>query len=309
MNPNVSILVPVYNSDDSLNELVEQLLDVFKQRPESFEIVFVNDGSPNPKSWEVLCELQQKHPEVIRCFDLLRNFGRAAALLCGFNQVKGEYVIMMDDDLQHNPYDIPKLLEFKSFDLVIACFEEKKHGYFKRKMSDLKGWIESYLIGKPKDIKNSSFKLINHKIIDEICKMHISNPFISGLLFYFSRNIKNVPLVHGKRKYGETNFTSIKLIRQFSNLLINNSSFLLRVVSYLGICFSVFGFVLGMIYIYRYLFVGVNIRGWITLVLLNLITSGLILFSIGVFGEYFIRLLKLSEKRPSYAIRSRKETE
>jgi len=303
----ISILIPVYNSDLSLRELVVRINEVFQNILMSYEIVFINDGSPNPKTHSMLMELFDNHKDIVRCFELRRNFGRPAALMCGFTQCKGEYIIMMDDDLQHDPEYIPEFLKQKEHDVVIASFKNKKHNFFKRITSDIKGWFDYKLIGKPRHIRNSSYKMIKQSVIVSINRMNVTSPFISGLLFYVTRDIINIEIEHRKRKHGKTGFTLKKMSQQFFNLLFNNSSFLLKVVSYTGIMFSIIGFVLSMYYLIRYFTARTIIQGWTSLIILNLITSGLILFSLGVFGEYFIRIIHLTEKRPSYVIKNKME--
>lgn len=303
----ISILICVYNSSESLKILVEKIKKVLSPTEYSFEIVFIDDGSHNVETWKTIENLYESNKEVVKAHQLMRNFGRPSALMCGFSKCSGDYIIMMDDDLQHDPQYILNFLNSKEHDVVIAHFEDKKHNLFKRVVSDIKGYFDYKLIGKPRHIKNSSFKMIKKPIIDCINNLSVTNPFISGLIFYATRDIVNIKIKHNSREYGDSGFTLRKMIRQFMNLLFNNSSFLLRMVSYLGIIFSFFGFILAIVYLGRYFIYGSNFPGWTSIFVLNIITSGLILFSLGIFGEYFIRIIQLSEKRPSYVIRQSKE--
>ncbi|MBN2757950.1 MAG: glycosyltransferase family 2 protein [Bacteroidales bacterium] len=298
-----SIVIPVFNSSKSLIEIVERIKNVFiNEIKQTYEIIFVDDGSSNIITWPTLKKLTAEN-NAITIVKLMRNFGKSSAVLCGFSYVKGNYVIMMDDDLQHFPEDIPKLIIQKKHDIVIAEFKEKKHSFFKQKSSNIKGWFDYKLIGKPKHIKNSAFILINSKIIRAINNLNISNPFISALLFFVSKDIVNVECTHGNRIEGKTGYTFKKLIIQFSNLLINNSSYLLKSVAYIGVTFSIFSFFMIIYYLYRYFFHGIDVTGWLTLVILTLLIGGLILFSIGVIGEYLIRIIKGIEKKPAFIVR------
>jgi len=306
-NPDISILICAYNSDKSLEILTKNIIEIFSNLEETFNIIFVDDGSSNKNTWTTIESLHSAYPKLVKGYSLMRNFGRPSALLCGFKKCDGKYLIMMDDDLQHDPYYIPEFLKYKIHDVVIAHFVTKEHNFIKRTFSDIKGYFDYKLIGKPKDIKNSSYKMIKRPIIDSINQMNIFNPFISGLLFHATRDLVNVKIIQKKREYGKSGFTLNKMLSQFMNLMFNNSSFMLRVISYLGILFSFFGLILTLFYLYRYVFYDSNVPGWTSLIVLNLVTSGIILFSLGVFGEYFIRIIKLAENRPSYVIRSKCE--
>ncbi len=300
-----SIVIPVYNSSDSLFELVDRIKHVFqKEIKQTYEIIFINDASPNKKSWPSLKKIAESNNN-ISIINLMRNFGRSSAVLCGFSNVKGNYVIIMDDDLQHFPEDIPKLIAKKEHDIVIAEFKNKKHSLFKRVTSRIKGWFDYKLIGKPKHIKNSAFLLVNSKIINAINQLNVSNPFISALLFFVSKDIVNVQCNHGNRIHGETGYTLKKLLHQFSNLIINNSSFLLKLVAYIGVTFSSFSFLLILYYTFRYFYFGINVSGWFTLVSITLLIGGLILLSIGIIGEYLIRIISGIEKKPAFIVREK----
>lgn len=303
----LSIVVTVFNSDKSLIELVSAIKSSCKDSPyvESYEIVFVDDGSSNTNTWPTLLSLKDKNPKHVRCVKLSRNFGRPSALLCGFSLVKGENVLMMDDDLEHDPKFIDDFMKLKDHDLVIAHFKNKTHGFIKRLNSDIKGYFDYKLTGKPKHIKNSAYKLIKIELIKNINQMTISQPFVSGLLFFLTDDIVNISIEHKKRKYGKSGYTFSKMIKQFLSLLYNNSTLLLKLVSYMGMIIAALSFAIGIFYIIRYFNNGVGVPGWTSLILITLFTSGTILLSLGVFGNYFIRLMHISENRPSYVIKER----
>jgi glycosyltransferase involved in cell wall biosynthesis len=304
-NIRYSIVIPVFNSQDSLFELTERINGVFKKTiKESYEVIFVDDGSQNINTWSTVKQIVNGNSNV-NAIRLMRNFGRSSAVLCGFSNVKGDYIIVMDDDLQHFPEDIPNLISKNAHDIVIASFKNKKHSFFKRITSRIKGWFDYKLIGKPKHIKNSAFLLIKREVINAITELNISNPFISALLFFVSKDIVNVSCNHGSRLYGKTGYTLKKLFTQFSNLLINNSSILLKTVAYIGITFSILSFLSIFYYAYRFIYFGINVSGWFTLVTLTLLIGGLILFSLGIIGEYLIRIIGGIEKKPAFIIREK----
>ena len=304
-NVEYSIIIPVYNSDSSLIELNERIKNVFKNIiNKSYELIFIDDGSDNIYTWDVLEKLSNENNKVT-VIQLMRNFGKSSALICGFSFVKGKFVIIMDDDLQHLPEDIPLLLKQREHDIVIAEFKQKKHSIFKRVSSRIKGWFDYKLIGKPKHIKNSAFILVKREVINAINKLNILNPFLSALLFYITKDIVNVTCNHGDRQYGKSGYTLSKLLKQFSNLIINNSSLLLRVVAYIGVSFSLISFILIVYYAYRYFVIDISLFGWHTIITLVLFIGGLILFSVGIIGEYLIRIISGVEKKPPYIIRDK----
>jgi dolichol-phosphate mannosyltransferase/undecaprenyl-phosphate 4-deoxy-4-formamido-L-arabinose transferase len=297
-----SIVIPVYNSTNSLQELADRLDIVFKKLNVSYEIIFVDDASPNAATWPLLEKLAQTHKN-IRCFQLMRNFGKPGAMICGLEQSIGEYIITMDDDLQHFPEDIPKLISLNKHDVVVGAFSNKEHSLFKKFGSNVHGWFENKIIGKPKHIKNSPFKLIKGQVVRAALEIKTPYPHIGALLFYVTKDIAMIEVGHGKRMYNKTGFTLKKMIQTFSHLLINNSSFLLQKMAFLGISISILSFILGLYFLVKKITVGTPVQGWTSLAIINLFLGGLILFSIGVVGEYLIRIINGIERRPSFIVR------
>lgn len=298
-----SVVIPVYNSSQSLKEIVDEVESVFQSKIEArFEIIFVDDASPNQSTWPVIRSLCDGHSGV-RGIRLMRNFGKPGALFCGLHAAKGNYIITMDDDLQHNPADIPALIERQEHDVVIGRFRKKKHSIFKVISSKITGWFDYKLIGKPKHISNSPFKLFNREVLNSVLQFKTAHPFISALVFYATTDIVNVDLTHHKRKYEVTGYTFRKMTRQFSNLIINNSSLLLKLIAFLGIIIASMSFVLAIYLIFKKIFIGINTPGWTTTMVVMLLTSGLVLFSIGIMGEYLIRIINNVEKKPPFLIR------
>src|SRR6266567_3161592 len=146
----VSIVVPVYDSP-SCEALTEGIEAVFRTLPDEYEIILVDDGSPDARVWPALERLAREH-EHVRCLQLTRNFGQQAATLCGLREARGDVMITLDDDLQHDPADIPLLLGGADHDIVIAQFETKEHGFFRRVASRVKGVFDEIVIEKPKHL-------------------------------------------------------------------------------------------------------------------------------------------------------------
>ena len=144
-----SVVVPVYNTTDTLKELVDRLDNVFTSVvQETFEIILIDDASPNPGTWKVMEQLAEQYHRV-KIIQLRRNFGKAGAVLCGFDQAQGEYIFTLDDDLQHFPEDIPKFIDQREHDVVMGAYIRKNHPLLKRITSHIKGWFDWKVAGKP----------------------------------------------------------------------------------------------------------------------------------------------------------------
>ena len=301
----VSVVIPVFNSP-VLPELVARLEAVFlAQARTSLEIILVDDGSPDPRVWEEIEELarQRRHLVALR---LTRNFGQHAATLCGLAEAPGEFVVTLDDDLQHAPEDIPALLAaLEHADVAIAQFEVRRDGLLRRLASRVKGVFDFWLIGKPGHLRLSAFRALRRVVVDGTLATRTPYPYLPALMFDVTRSVVGVPVSHYARPVGPSGYTGRKLLRMFSDLLVNNSSLVLRVVGWIGIATSMIGFVLAAVVIYRRLFDQIAVKGWASLFTAVLVIGGLLLFSLGVVGEYLVRIIESSEARPAYFVRDR----
>ena len=298
-----SIIIPVYNSTNSLIQLVDRIEKVFNNEiGEDYEIVFVDDHSPNPETWPVLEKLSKNNKKV-KSIQLTRNFGQQAATLCGMENSKGEYVVTMDDDLQHLPEEIIKLIDHKEHDIVIGSMQNKKHSMFKRVTSRIKGWFDYVIIGKPKHIRLSPFRLIKRNVVSGMLQIKTPKPFIPALMFYVTKDIYNVKVNHSARLEGKSNYSFFRMVSLFSNLLINNSSLLLRILGVLGILISFASFSYGAFILIKKLIYNESPVGWTSVIVTVLMLGGMILFSIGVIGEYLIRIISGIESKPTFLIK------
>ena len=302
-NPEYSVVIPVYNSDDSLVELTQRISHVFTKEVQApFEIILIDDASPNQNTWKTLQVLTDKSHNII-AVQLQRNFGRVNAILCGLDHVSGNYVIVMDDDLQHAPEDIPLLLAEKEHDVVMAAFREKKHTFQQKLTSAIKSWFDEKALGKPSHIQNSAFVLLKIDIVRKMRKIRTANPILAALIYYTTRDVVNVSVKHFDRKYGQSNFDISKRWALFKNLLINNSDYPLKALRTGGLLIFVFNLLLSLYYVFRRVLYQITVPGFTTLVTINLMMGGLILLSLGIIGEYIYRLLVNVEHKPAYIVR------
>ena len=304
-----SVVVPVYNSEHTLHELYERVSKVFDETlQEEFEMILVDDGSKD-HSYEVMEELHDKDNRV-KIIQQARNFGQHPALLCGFKYVKGDFIITMDDDLQHPPEEIPKLVkvmnERDDVDVIIAKYEGRQHNIIRRMGTWVSVYATSKMLKKPRDLEITSFRLIRRFIVDAIVKMDVHLPQIGNLLVQTSNRIINVPVHHDARKYGKSGYSFKRLAKDLIYDITTNSAFPLIVVRDLGITSFIISVVLALFYLFRYFLYGVSVEGWTTLVLFMLGYNGVILLSIGIIGEYLMHILDEAKKMPNYVERRKK---
>ncbi|MEM7562213.1 MAG: glycosyltransferase family 2 protein [Pseudomonadota bacterium] len=300
--PAFSVVVPVYNTVDSLEEIARKTKAVFTGLGIKYELIFVDDGSANVKTWPTLVDLSN-NDDCVTAIQLSRNFGQQSATMCGIRQSKGDFVITMDDDLQHNPDDIPKLIGQSDHDIVIAQFIKKRHGFFKRVTSRIKGIFDTIIIGKPRHIQLSPFRMINRSTIDGMLSINTANPLIPALMMFVSKDIVGVPINHHDRSEGKSNYTLRRMFRMFNHLIIGNSSLLLKVIGYVGMLMAFLSLIFGLIIVINQLFASSFAVGWSSVMVTVLFVGGMLLFSMGIIGEYLIRIISGTESRPSYVIR------
>ncbi len=298
-----SVVVPVYNSEESLMELFESLKGVFSRMNKSFEVIFVNDCSRDT-SYEVLKTISKENSDVI-VINLTKNYGQQNALMCGFNFCSGNYVITMDDDLQNSPEDIAKLYQkiSEGYDAVFGTYTKKQHNIFKNAASYFIRKLNHLLFLKNNKLRFSSFRIIKKSIIDEIKTIKTPFPYISGMILTVSNYIANVEVEHFSRKYGKSSYSLRKLISLSFNLLINYSSFPLRFTGALGLMISVSLFFIVGLFVLRKLFLGTAPAGWTTLIVLVSFNNAVILIIFFLLGEYISRILKELAKVRQYSIR------
>jgi len=298
-----SVVVPVYNSEQSLTELFERLKRVFNGMNKTFEVIFVNDHSKD-NSYKVLKEIYGKNEDVT-VIDLMKNYGQHNALMCGFNHCNGKFIITIDDDLQNPPEEIPKLYQkvINGYDAVFGTYYTKQHKNYKNIGSYMIGKLNNKIFSTENKINFSSFRILKKPIIDEIKLMRTPFPYISGMVLSITNSVANVEVNHSKRKYGKSSYNLRKLLNLSLNLLINYSSIPLRFIGTLGLIISGISFLLGCIYILRKLLLGTPPAGWTTIVVLLSFYNSIILIIFFILGEYISRILRELSNFRQFTIR------
>jgi len=304
-NKNISVVVPVYNSSKSLLELHSRLISILKKISSHYEIIMVDDGSRD-NSYSVMKDIRINDPNV-KIIKLLKNFGQHNAVVCGFNYVGGDYIVTIDDDLQNPPEEIPMLLNklLDGFDVVIGVPVQKKHNLLRKIGSAVIMKLCNWILGYPKEIRQSSFRILRKIAVDNIIKIKTSYPYLPGYIAQVVSfdKIVNVKIKHVKRKYGSSNYSLRRLLKLTLNLLINYSSLPLRIISIIGLLSSISSIIYGIFLIIRKLVSQtIVLEGWTSIIVLVAFIGGLILFSLGIIGEYLKRIINEISKRNQYII-------
>jgi undecaprenyl-phosphate 4-deoxy-4-formamido-L-arabinose transferase len=303
----LSIVVPVFRSEDCLEALVAAIAGALAPTGRSYEVVLVNDFSPD-NSWAVIESICARNPRVVGV-DLRKNFGQDNAIITGMRIARGKYVAVMDDDLQHHPSDLPALLARieQGFDVVYAEFRAKKQKLWKNFGSWFNGRVAEWVINKPRDVYLSPYKIIRGEVAETICAYEGPDPYIDGLLFQVTARIAQVPVDHHPRYAGRSTYTFWKSVRVWARLAVSFSAKPLRLVTWFGLLFAVFGLLLAVaVVVYRLRWpedFSRETAGWASLMVALLVVGGIQMIFFGVLGEYAGRTFLNVNRKPQSAIR------
>lgn len=302
--PELSLVIPVYNGSRTIGPLVEHVMKVFGTA--SFEIVLVNDGSSDT-SEAVCAELASKFPQHVSFVHLSRNFGEHNAVLAGFTQARGRYIAVLDDDGQNPPEEIVRMLDElkrKNLDVVYGHYIEKKHSWFRNLGSRFNDRIATLMLHKPRELYLSSFKVMNRFIVDEITKYHGPFPYTDGLIYRVTRNIGQIPVEHRASAGGSSRYTFRRLVRLWLNMFLNFSIKPLRLSIYVGLLTSVLSVVALIAIVIDRLWITPNVTLGIPTVLGTIVLlAGIQLMILGLVGEYLGRLYLDHTGTPQYVVR------
>jgi len=300
----LSIVVPAYRSARCLPELARRVQHEVGAHFDSYELILVNDGSPD-ESWEVIVQLTREYDFVIG-IDLRRNVGQDNAIMAGLNVASGEVIVIMDDDLQHDPSDISTLHHRlqDGFDVVYAHFERKRQALWKNVGSWFNDRFAMMVLGKPKDIYMSPYKALRREVVDEIIKYGGPYPYVDGLIFTVTSNITDVPATHHSRFAGEGNYNLVRSIGVWLKLATGFSVIPLRMVTFLGGVISLLSFLLAFYFVLETLVLKREPSGWPSMIVAVLFIGGVQLIGIGAVGEYIGRIFMTQNHRPQFTIKA-----
>jgi len=301
--PGLSVLVPVYNSQDSLPELVARLEPVLRAAAEKFEVLLINDGSRDG-SWQVVERLAAQH-EWVRGLNLMRNYGQHNALLCGLRAARLDTIVTIDDDLQNPPEEIPKLLAKlgEGFDVVYGPPEEQQHGLLRDVASTITKLVLQGAMGAETARHISAFRAFRTRLRDALADYRSPLVNLDVLLTWGTTRFAAVKVRHDARRHGTSNYTVRKLVVHALNMATGFSTWPLRLASLGGFLFTLFGIGIFVFVVGRYMVQGTPVPGFPFLASIIAIFSGAQLFALGVIGEYLARIHMRGMERPTYAVR------
>ena len=300
----ITIVIPVYNSEDTIETLVLQLVAELSDLY-SLEIVLVNDGSTDD-SERICINLFDQYPSVIRFYSLAKNVGEHNAVMAGLNHVSGDYIVIMDDDFQNPISEVIKLVQagIKSDnDVIYTFYEKKRHALWRNAGSRFNDKVANMMLEKPKDLYLSSFKLINRFLVKEIIKYELPFPYIDGLILRTTDKIGKIKVEHQERLDGQSGYTVRKLIRLWLNMFTNFSILPLRVSIFIGFVFSFMGLLLGINTVFEKIANPNLPLGWASLIIITCIFAGVQLIALGMIGEYVGRIFLSQNRKPQFTIR------
>jgi glycosyltransferase involved in cell wall biosynthesis len=301
----LSVVVPVYRAEQTLDALYARLVPVLEANSERFEIIFVEDCGGD-RSWEVIERLSEADPRV-KGIGLRRNFGQHNALLCGIRAAHGAVIVTLDDDLQNPPEEIPKLLRSldQGNDVVYGTPQRQRHGLLRDMASRVTKIALQHAMGAETARNVSAFRAFRTRVRSGFSRYR--SPFVSidVLLTWGTTRFAAVTVRHDPRAAGASGYTVRKLISHAVNMMTGFSALPLQVASIIGFVFTLFGVAVLFYVLGRYLISGSNVPGFPFLASVIAIFSGAQLFAIGVIGEYLARMHFRSMERPPYVVRAR----
>lgn len=295
-----SLIVPVYNSASTLPKLLEACEHSLSL--DDTQIIFINDFSSD-NSWEVLLQLKKQSQIDLILVSLASNFGQHAALFCGLQYAEGEYIVTLDDDLQHHPREIEKLaeaIESENADLVYGIYAQKEHGALRNMGSVVFAAIVNKFASTP--LQGSSFKLMRKSLVEKVLHHPHYNFYLDEVIAWYSKKTSFTQVEHGKRLHGSSGYSPVSLIKMSIGILLNYTALPLKFITGLGILSSLISFGVGIFYMYEKLNNDAQV-GFTAIIVSIFFSTGLILFSLGIIGEYISRIFLIQTGKPPFKIK------
>ena len=302
----ISFVIPCYRSELTIRNVVEEIKEsMAKLKDHSFEIVLVNDASPD-NTLSVIKDLVKENSNITG-IDFSKNFGQHSALMAGLRETKGDYVICLDDDGQTPADEAYKLIDAldKGADAVYASYDKKKHSAFRNFGTFMNEKMAEVMLGKPKNIFVSSYFGVKRFIVDDMANYKNAYPYVIGLVLRSTKNIVNVPVHHRNREVGSSGYTFSKLLNLWINGFTACSVKPLRIATAFGATFAVLGFLYGIYtVIKRLIYTDIPI-GYSALMSAVVFIGGMLMMMLGLVGEYIGRMYISLNNSPQYVIREK----
>ncbi len=302
----ISIVSPVYKAEKIVDELVRRIIDSVSKITEDFEIILVDDASPD-NVWEFI-ERNCKKDKRVKGIKLSRNFGQFYAITCGLDYCKGDWVVVMDCDLQDQPEEIPRLYKkaLEGYDVVLARRVGRKDNLGRK----IASWIFyntfNYFSGMKYDIQVSGYRIFSKRVLETYCSMREQHRFFNGMIEWMGFPTASIDVEHAERFEGKSAYSFWKLIGLAVDVITSYSDKPLKFAAATGFGMSLFAFVYGSFILLRALILGSPVTGWSSLIVSLYFLSGIIITVLGVFGIYLGKTFSEVKKRPLYIV-SKKE--
>ena len=301
--PHISVVSPVYKAEDILDELVRRLINELSKITHDFEILLVDDGSPD-NSWQKIEEECQKDSR-IKGIKLSRNFGQHYAISAGLDNSNGEWIIVMDCDLQDKPEEIYKLYNkaVEGYDIVLAKRINRQDSFIKKILSKYFYAILSYLSGIQQDYTIANFGIYKKKVIDTIRQMRESIRYFPSMIKWVGFKFTKIDIEHSKRQDGKSSYNYKQLINLALDIMLAYSDKPLKLTVKTGLTISFFAFIFAILNVVRAMRGEIEILGYASLIVSIWLLAGFIIFILGVIGLYIGKTFEGVKNRPIYIIR------
>ncbi|VEH00837.1 Undecaprenyl-phosphate 4-deoxy-4-formamido-L-arabinose transferase [Slackia heliotrinireducens] len=298
----VSVVIPCYYSKDMIGKVVALTRAELTGAGYDYEFVLVNDGSTDG-TFDVIRSLHEEDPKIIGV-NLAKNFGQHNAIMAGLGRTTGDYVMLMDDDMQTHPSQCLKLVREmeNGWDVVFAEFPEQHEAWWRRMGSAFTMWTMRTLQHRPKGVESSNFFVMRDYIAKEAAKYEGPYVYVQGILFRITHNMTNVPVEHFDRESGVSGYNLKSLVRLWS-IVLNFSMAPLRAAAIVGAALGSIGLIGAIALIIRRLLDPTVAMGWSSLMVTMLVCSGAIIMFLGLIGEYLGRLFMTMNKAPQYVVK------
>jgi undecaprenyl-phosphate 4-deoxy-4-formamido-L-arabinose transferase len=305
MNPEISVVIPVYNEEAGLDKLFARLYPALDALGASYEIVFVNDGSRD-RSAAILAEQYRLRPDVTRVVLFNGNYGQHMAIMAGFEATRGDIVITLDADLQNPPEEIGRLVEKmrEGYDYVGSIRRKRQDSAWRTYASRLMNRMRERITRIRMTDQGNMLRAYGRNVIDLINQCKEINTFVPALAYTFARNPTEVVVEHEERSAGESKYSLYSLIRLNFDLVTGFSLVPLQLFSMLGIGLSFVSAALFILLLVRRFILGAEVQGVFTLFAISFFLMGVILFGIGLVGEYVGRIYQQVRGRPRYVVQA-----
>ena len=300
----ISYVIPCYKSALTITGVINEIQETMKSLKQyTYEVILVNDCSPD-NTFEVIAELAGKQSNICG-INLAKNFGQHAALMAGFHYATGDIIVCLDDDGQTPACEVGKLLEEieNGQDVVYAKYEHKKHSLFRNFGSAVNEKMAQFLLGKPKELYVSSYFAARRFVIDEMLHYDKSYPYVIGLVLRTTKRITNVTVSHREREVGSSGYTFGKLLALWMNGFTAFSVKPLRIATWIGISCAIIGFIYGIYTVIKKFVNPIVPIGFSSMMSALMFIGGMILFMLGLLGEYIGRVYISMNNAPQYVIR------